>query len=152
VQNTCTADVDCGSSLLHCYDMKCAQCKVTADCASIDPEATCIDGVCKAGCKRNEDCPLFDECQSGKCVEVGCKSDRECLFATSDPLSKCVDKECITPCTNDAECTTPFHVCEDQKCVFVGCESNEECRVLLDLEPGTFGTGPTDMAVCRAPK
>jgi hypothetical protein len=145
VQDTCTIDSDCGSSLLKCFDKQCAQCKVTADCA--DPDAACVKGVCQAACKHNEECKLFEACQSGTCVKVGCTSDRECLFATQDPLAKCVDKECITPCTNDAECSAPFHVCEAEKCVFVGCESNEECRVLLGLQ-SSFNT---ETAVCRTP-
>ena len=51
----------------------------------------CVDGACTSGCKHNEQCPLFNECQSGECVEVGCKSARECYFATKNPLSECRD-------------------------------------------------------------
>ncbi len=145
IEDHCTMDTDCGSSLLKCFDMKCAQCKVNADCA--DPDAACVSGVCKAGCKRNEQCPLFQACQSGKCVDVGCASDRECLFSTQDPLSKCVDKKCVTPCQNDTECTGPFQVCDMGSCKFVGCETNEECRVFLGIQD-SLGQ---ETAVCRAP-
>lgn len=141
--NRCTDDLDCGS-VLRCFSGRCSQCEVSDDC--LDPDDQCVNNVCRSGCQRNEQCPLFYECRSGECVDVGCQSDRECYFATNDPRSECRDTECMSPCDNDAECGT-FSLCEDGACVFVGCETDEECRIYLGLA-NTFGS---DQAVCRDP-
>jgi hypothetical protein len=148
VTTGCSVDADCGSSLLKCVSKKCVQCAVDADCTTFGTDYKCTKNVCKTGCKKNEECALFEACQNGACVDVGCTSDRECLFATHDPLSKCTDKKCVTPCTTDAECGGSFNVCEQGQCKFVGCETDEECRVLLGLE-NSIGH---ETAVCRDPE
>jgi hypothetical protein len=142
--NVCTQDFDCGSGVLRCFNGRCAQCMTADDCTGMDQQ--CVAGFCSAGCRRDEQCPLFNECQSGECVEVGCKSARECYFATKNPLSECKDGSCSTPCTDDATCGE-LNVCNEGHCQFVGCETNDECRTLLGLAnvPGS------DRAVCREP-
>ncbi|MDD9940659.1 MAG: hypothetical protein OXU20_06315 [Myxococcales bacterium] len=141
--NRCETDLDCGGGgIVRCLDGTCTQCRAPADCPNEDD--LCIAGVCRAGCERNEQCPLFHECQAGQCVEVGCTSDRQCLFSTRDPRSRCQDGQCVAPCQNDAECSD-FHACEDERCVFVGCEADEECRVFLMLQNVPDST----RAVCR---
>jgi hypothetical protein len=142
--NACKTDVDCGAPSLHCFSGMCAQCKASTDCTGMDQQ--CVAGVCTAGCMHNEQCPLFNECKDGECVKSGCKTARECYFATQNPLSECKDGECITPCTNDASCGQQ-QICDDGHCVFVGCESDEECRALL----GLASVVGSDRAVCREP-
>jgi hypothetical protein len=147
----CTVDDDCGfSSLPFCVNATCVECKATTDCAD-QPGTTCVSGVCREPCTRNEQCPLFFGCQAGACVDVGCMSDRECAFGTGNPRSKCVDKKCSTPCESDSECATlgnPFNACENGRCVFVGCESNEECRAFLGY---ANDLSSTRTAVCKMP-
>lgn len=143
--NRCSTDTDCGvGGVLRCLDGTCTQCRAPADCQ--DPDDLCIAGVCRSGCERNEQCPLFFECQAGQCEEVGCTSDRECLFATKDPRSKCNDGKCESPCENDAECGD-LHACVDGRCKFVGCATDEECRIYLNLANVQDST----RAVCQAP-
>ena len=104
-----------------------------------------------AACTIDENCPLLHTCKDGKCVETGCKSDRECAFMTKNPRGICSDGKCQIPCDTDSDCsvaadpTSAFQVCDTGQCVFVGCESDAECRALLGLEnqPGTAH------AVCR---
>jgi len=144
--NKCMNSSECSAALV-CVNEKCVQCSVEKPCSN--PMAACVDGACKAACTRNEECPLFFNCQAGKCVYAGCSSDRECYFSTRDPLSKCTETKCQTPCESDAECSTVgFQVCDAGRCVDVGCESDAECRVRLNLNEQTNNavTG-----VCRAP-
>ena len=140
----CSVDSDCAVATERCFAGACAQCATDGDCKMSGQR--CVSSICRAGCDRNEQCPLFFECKSGECSEVGCKSDRECYFSTKNSLARCVEKKCATPCTSDAQCPD-LQVCRDSRCAFVGCESNEECRVLLNLagQPGN------DRAVCRLP-
>ena len=85
-------------------------------------------------CARDTECPLFNECQEGECVRVGCQSDRECASSLRNGRAICVKDtgKCTTPCTNDAECNTgtsySFMGCVKKECVYLGCESDEECR------------------------
>jgi hypothetical protein len=141
---SCRADTDCAALDQRCFAGSCAQCAQDADCAASDQH--CIGAVCRAGCERNEQCPLFHECQASECVAAGCKSDRECQFATKDTQARCLDTTCVTPCQYDAQCA-PLQVCADGRCSFVGCQTDEECRVFLNLanQPGP------DRAVCRLP-
>jgi hypothetical protein len=144
VANACEVDTDCFSAALRCFDGVCAQCVMSSDCP-VEGEQ-CMSGVCRAGCERNDQCPLFFACQEGECIETGCQSARECYFATQDPLSECRDGTCVTPCENDAECGA-FEACSNRSCMFIGCETDEECRILLGVQsvPGS------DRAVCREP-
>jgi hypothetical protein len=103
-----------------------------------------------AACTIDENCPLLHDCQDSACVDVGCRSDRECVFVTGDALGKCREGECKVPCEADTDCVSEaledrFQVCEQGECVFVGCESDVECRALLGLAsmPGNAH------AVCR---
>ena len=92
---------------------------------------------------------MLNACQSGRCVDVGCQSDRECVFASKSPISRCVDKACVTPCQSDSQCALPQQGCVSGSCAFVGCETDQECRVareVADEDPGS-----TVQAVCRAP-
>jgi hypothetical protein len=142
--SACKTDTDCGSTVLHCLNGMCVQCKASTDCTSADQQ--CVAGVCRAGCVNDEQCPLFSACQSGQCIDVGCKSARECYFATKNPLSECKSSKCITPCDHDAECGD-LELCDQGHCLSVGCESDAECRALLGLQNVPGG----ERAVCREP-
>lgn len=133
----CASDAECLSTQTpFCVDTRCSQCGDDNDCPGAGTQ--CVDGVCMAPCSIDENCPLLHACQDSVCVDVGCMSDRECVFATGNTQAKCVEGECAAPCTTDAECVsddqTRFQVCEDSRCVFVGCDSDAECRALLNLQ------------------
>lgn len=144
---TCTSDVDCGGSgVLKCFSGRCVQCASDQDCGG---SATCLKGFCRGGCTKNEECPVLNACQDGRCVDVGCQSDRECVFAMKSPISRCEQGDCVTPCESDNQCPLPQQGCVDGSCAFVGCETDQECRVargLADEDPRS-----TEQAVCREP-
>jgi hypothetical protein len=131
-----------------CVEGSCRQCERDANCPGDGTQ--CVDGVCMAGCTLDEHCPALHTCQEGECIEVGCASDRECVFLTADVASICdtTNGMCRTPCLRDLDCgsqTEHFQVCTEGQCTFVGCENDAECRALLQL---TSQSG-TARAVCR---
>lgn len=123
---------------IFCSDNnKCVECTEDSDC---NEDESCEDNQCIGDCKTDLDCDFFHECQSGVCVEVGCKSDRECIALTGNVFAICEDKECRQPCETDLECSSPdnfqFSICIDGYCENVGCETAEECRLRMNkLEP-----------------
>ncbi len=146
-QVECASDLDCGGSgVLRCFAGKCAQCAADSDCNGV---AACVSGLCRAGCNRNEECPLLSECKEHRCEHVGCRSDRECFFESGSPRSQCVERECRTPCESDVACTHPFSGCREGFCMFVGCDTDEECRGVLQLFDQPVGNPAR--AACRPP-
>jgi hypothetical protein len=145
----CKSSAECTSAQTpYCLEGKCRQCDTDSACGATGQK--CVEGVCTAPCRIDENCPALHSCMDGTCVETGCKSDRECAFMQKNPRAVCRDAQCSVPCDRDADCTGDeaadnFQVCDQGHCVFVGCESNGECRALLDLEamPGNV------KAVCR---
>ena len=155
--NSCKVNADCfGVGLKMCDADRCVQCIADEDCDAAKSE-TCLKGLCKKPCTNNEECPVFDACQMGECVYVGCLSDRECILAASRGIApgggaavggsedarllKCLPSEadpkistCKVPCENDGSCGSEFEVCDKGYCKFVGCDSNEECRAYLGIE------------------
>lgn len=144
----CETNEECGSTQTpFCVNNRCSQCGEDVDCAGAGTQ--CVEGVCMAACAIDENCPLLHACQDSVCVDTGCTSDRECVFALSNSLAACVDGDCSVPCDDDADCAggeqNGFEVCEEQRCVFVGCENDAECRALLNLQSLPGNTH----AVCR---
>lgn len=130
-----------------CESGRCVQCKTTADCA--DEEDICVEGRCIEGCKVDDECPVFNNCQAGQCVHVGCVSDRECILYSRNADAKCEEskdekdkgkKSCSIPCEENAECGT-LNVCEDGECKFLGCETDTDCRA---YHRDTNSSGPGD--------
>lgn len=143
----CSSDAECMSQQTpFCVEERCVQCDQDSSCPGAG--SRCVDGACLAPCEVDENCPLLHACEDGECVEVGCRSDRECVFLDDDPLAVCRDGECDVPCTQDTDCVEDgrrFQVCVEGSCTFVGCESDAECRALLMLE-----NSPDDTrAICR---
>lgn len=121
-----------------CLGGKCAQCASDDDCkkGNASSDLACVSGVCKAPCQGDGDCAGFDRCLSGKCVESGCQTNRECIAATRNVEASCgTDGKCIVPCQTDLECGNPkgysFYSCVSGKCLYMGCESDKDCRLLL---------------------
>jgi hypothetical protein len=143
----CQSNAECTSQQTpFCIEGSCRQCSRDANCPGDGTQ--CVDGLCMAGCGQDEHCPPLHACQEGECVDVGCASDRECVFLTGDVASICDDGMCRTPCVRDLDCggeTERFQVCDEGQCVFIGCETDSECRALLQLssQPGIAH------AVCR---
>lgn len=155
--HSCETNTDCVTpGLSQCRsDGRCVQCLEDEDC--VDDQQTCVEGSCRKPCEHNEECPLFEECntKSGKCEYVGCRSDRECVLAASRPsvdpenpspsaaedprLLKCLPSTadpqvmtCKIPCENDGSCGAQS-VCDEGYCRFIGCKDDEECRGYLGL-------------------
>lgn len=128
----CTASAECSSLLTpFCSNGVCSECAEHADCPGESDK--CIGGECQAPCTLNEHCPLLSECQNGQCVDVGCKTDKECYFLLGDTRATCKAGECVVPCASNQECAD-FQACQDGECTFVGCDTDEECRIYLGLE------------------
>jgi len=158
---SCTSDVQCAVATPYCADGKCNQCRTSDDCK----DEECIEGHCGPECKSDTQCALFESCQSGKCVFVGCRSDRECVLQarstttapTQDPrLAKChIEKNigtCVFPCEIDAQCAST-EVCVAGVCKYIGCETDGECATIAGLhnQPVPTPDRPwTSTAVCEA--
>lgn len=167
VQDTsCDNNDDCGSGF--CQDDRCVECRRDSDCDE-DNDELCVDGRCERGCEEDEECPLFNECDDGECIPVGCKSDRECVLAASRGgtegaaddarLYQCLPSDiegqdynvCKIPCENDGACNSDFQVCDKGFCKFIGCQNDEDCRAYLGLsnEEVTDAKPYVSKAVCR---
>jgi hypothetical protein len=136
----CTSDLQCGS--FFCVGGQCVQCRNNEECGG--GGLSCVEGFCTPGCVKNEECPLFNSCESGQCVETGCTSDRECILFTGRPEAVCKEGQCTVDCESNAECGQ-LEACTDGKCIFIGCETNDDCRAALHIENQDIS------AVCREP-
>ena len=143
IDDSCESDNDCSLAAPMCDAGDCVQCKSADDCDA-DAKEQCVAGVCGSACKEDTQCPAFNSCQDGECVETGCKTDRECILLSAgqrdsdqDPrLSKCTIKDgqgiCTYPCEIDAQCGST-EVCVNNVCEFIGCETNAECKAFTGL-------------------
>ncbi len=166
----CTDDQSCANSGKggKCLGGKCAQCATDTDCGGSNSDLTCVSGKCQPPCQGDGDCPGFERCLQGRCIEGGCQTTRECIAATRNVEATCgTDGKCIVPCQTDLECGNPkgysFFSCVDGQCLYMGCESDKDCRLLLGgatgSSGGTSGTtssggtsgglGPKQHVVCR---
>jgi hypothetical protein len=159
VDTRCSADTECGAATPFCTDGSCTECRNSEDC---DMEE-CIDGRCGPQCESDTQCKLFETCSTGKCVYVGCRSDRECVLqagnsaSSQDPrLAKCRIEEdrgtCVFPCEVDAQCA-PTEVCLEGVCEYLGCETDAECKTIAGLHnlPAPTPERPwITKAACRA--
>ena len=142
VDNRCTSDASCGLQTPFCNQGKCEACRTSDDCK----DKECVDGHCGPACEADSECALFEACQTGKCVYVGCRTDRECVLMAGqagaaapaqDPrLAKCSLESgpgtCVFPCDIDAQCA-PSEVCFEGICKYIGCESDAECKTIAGL-------------------
>jgi hypothetical protein len=143
---SCSDDGDCSFDEV-CISSRCAQCREDSDCGGA---LVCDDGKCVDRCEKHEQCPIFHECQSGSCVEVGCASDLECVALFADAFAACIDAECRRPCSSDADCNPGGFqqvVCASGYCVPLGCETDEQCRIELQSQ-----LDGNDEAECREVK
>jgi len=125
-RRACTSDTSClTTEVCDVAEGYCVGCLADADCGE---GGTCVNNVCTAGCQGDEDCPFFNQCMDGECIEVGCQTDRECKVYTNDIQAVCKNGECQVQCSSDFECAAN-NVCVSGACVPVGCETNEECRL-----------------------
>lgn len=145
---SCESDTDCeftpGTPLCS-DDGRCVRCLEDADCNEDAGEACNSENQCEKPCKKDEECPFLSECNSGECVEVGCKSNLQCVLWFASPgndmegsqdarQAECVDvpgldhKQCRIPCEVDAQCGSDQFVCELGVCTFIGCSNNDDCR------------------------
>jgi hypothetical protein len=177
VQDTsCTTNANCLSGDRNiCSAGNCVECVEDDDCDTTKGEQ-CRKNACKKPCTANEECPLFQGCQNGDCVQTGCKSDRECVLAANMSntqtqtggvvvrsnedarLIKCLPSDadpkintCKVPCENDGACGSQFQICDSGYCRFIGCETDEECRGYLGIvsEMVTDAKPFISHAVCR---
>jgi hypothetical protein len=158
---SCNSDIQCVASTPFCSSGKCSECRTSEDCEDED----CIAGHCGPTCKVDTQCGLFEACQAGECVFVGCRSDRECVLQASnknatpaqDPrLAKCQLENqlgtCVFPCEIDAQCAST-EVCLGGICKYIGCETDRECTTIAGLHNLPLPTPErpwTTTAVCEA--
>jgi len=161
VDASCNSDIQCAATTPFCSEGKCSECRTSEDCK----DEECMAGHCGPACKADTQCALFEACQAGACVYVGCRSDRECVLqaraanapTTQDPrLAKCnIEKNlgtCVFPCEIDAQCAAT-EVCLSGVCKYIGCETNSECTTIAGLHnlPAPTPDRPwTTTAVCEA--
>jgi peptidoglycan-associated lipoprotein len=89
-------------------------CETDKDCHD---KEFCVDRKCQQ-CRKADDCPIGNECQSGKCQPIAgyCRSKSDC------PADKeCVANRCRT-CAADKECPS------GQRCVKGSCTSKKPCK------------------------
>ncbi len=145
--NSCETDSECvvGNRRV-CEDSECVECVLDEDCdSSLDDDDdfdVCRAGTCVTPCKGDSECGLFQACDEGECMYVGCKSDRECILSgiasgNGDPrLAKCVDESgvgvCKIKCEIDAHCALD-ETCDDGACKYIGCQDDAECKTILGL-------------------
>ncbi|MDF3067873.1 MAG: hypothetical protein K0R38_3474 [Polyangiaceae bacterium] len=144
IPNACQADDDCFGARPVCVEGACAECGASADCSF---DKACVEGGCETPCRNDSHCGLFEACQAGECLYVGCRSHRECALVPDVRalgLSSGIDTRllrchteagvgrCLVPCQTDSQCA-PTEVCSGGLCEYVGCESTEECKTILGL-------------------
>lgn|GEM_PF-548537 len=158
---SCNSDIQCSTRTPYCSAGKCSECRTSRDCN----DEECILGQCGPDCKSDTQCGLFETCQAGACVYVGCRSDRECVLQASnknaalaqDPrLAKCNIEDdlgtCVFPCEIDAQCAST-ELCLDGICTYIGCETDSECTTIAGLHDLPLPTPErpwTTSAVCEA--
>jgi hypothetical protein len=139
VDARCASDVQCGATTPYCSEGACVECLSSDDCEMEE----CVDGHCGPQCETDTQCKLFEACQAGECVYVGCRTDRECVLKAGaappgqDPrLARCQIEEghgtCVFPCEIDAQCA-PSEVCLEGMCEYIGCETDTECKTIAGL-------------------
>lgn len=127
---TCSDLVLC-PGLLVCDSGNCVRCVSDNDCLG---NAKCSDNECAQACDVDSDCPYFNQCLEGACIDVGCQTDRECKAFLNNPQALCQDGDCFSVCSTDINCGAAEGsnmVCMNGTCVPAGCETDEECRVQL---------------------
>jgi len=160
VDDSCLEDAECPATTPFCVANACVECAKDMDC----DDEKCINGHCGPRCKADTQCGVFEACQGGECVHVGCRSDRECVLAAraqnsasaQDPrLAKCsIVNEigtCVMPCDIDAQCA-PTEVCSEGTCKYIGCETDAECKTIAglhDLPVSTPERPWVTTAVCK---
>jgi len=144
IPTACEDSAECFGSTPLCDEGQCVECTGSADCSF---DQACLMGRCETPCESDGNCAVFEACQAGECIYVGCRSDRECRLLPSvevaglppgtDPrLLRCHTQEgigrCIVPCQTDAQCPTT-EVCRGGVCEYIGCEVDAECKTILGL-------------------
>lgn len=98
----CSVDEQC--ELFHsCEAGSCVKtgCTSDAECRALfddDPEAACVDTVCREPCTSDRDCFGWQEdrrlCNAGFCYDLGCETDEECRIRLEYQLSGNAQAEC----------------------------------------------------------
>ncbi len=141
IPTDCESSNECFGTTSLCDEGKCVECTNTNDCTFGE---VCRQGRCETPCSSDLHCPLFEACEAGECIYVGCRSDRECTLLPSlseagiaevdQRLLRCTTingvGRCILPCTSDGQCP-PTEVCEKGVCQYIGCETASECKAIL---------------------
>jgi len=144
IPTNCETDAQCFGSKPLCVAGNCVECTVGTDCSF---DKICVEGSCQTPCESDAQCGLFEACQAGECVYVGCRTQRECtlvpdlrsigLAAGIDPRQlRCHTENgigsCLVPCQTDSQCA-PTTVCSGGLCQYIGCESSAECATILGV-------------------
>ncbi len=145
-KTTCTDPTQCtsGGAPLCSARGVCVRCSTNADCPQDDPICNPALDEC-VECSTASDCPAgepFCIAGRGKCAEClnnghcgaakpfcdGDGSCEECLKeGDCGAGARCVDKECVTKCTGDAQCTGDRRFCNTATGVCMECRDNTHC-------------------------
>ncbi len=142
----------------YCNGSQCVECLQASHCLNkaicFGKLCNCVQEKCTPVCASDLECPGLQKCQSNKCVDGPCTTNRECVAFTGNPLSTCDQGKCRAPCVADADCSDPtfrtIQVCANGYCQDAGCETRDECKILLQKQ-GTLLTNLLDVE-CRAKK
>jgi hypothetical protein len=163
IPTVCSTDDDCFGSKPHCEQGECVECTDSTDCSF---DRICRKNSCETRCQNDANCALFEACQAGECIYVGCRSDRECSLIPDvnalelppglDPRAlRCHTENrvgtCVIPCENDSQCAVT-ETCEGGLCKYIGCENDSECKAIVGAQDKpTSDTEPwTPSYDCRA--
>lgn len=135
-KDPCSTSTDSCGPTRYCNGTKCVDCLMDAQCPA---DARCVNQKCERTCKSNRDCDYLFECQSGACVKVGCKTDRECIALEANERAVCHAGQCTLPCETSEECRSAdfpltLMACIGKVCVDAGCESDQECRIRMNQD------------------
>ncbi len=164
IPSSCESNDDCFGTEALCDEGQCVECVSRNDCTF---GKLCFAGRCETPCASDLHCPLFEACEAGQCIYVGCRSDRECSLLPSlvdiglgeldQRLLRCATIEgigrCILPCQSDGQCP-PSEVCSGGICEYIGCETEAECKAILATAEVSLDedTPWTTRLECRTPE
>jgi hypothetical protein len=144
IPTTCKSNSDCFGSKPVCVKGACAECATSDDCSF---DRICLSGSCETPCQNDAQCGLFEGCQAGECIYVGCRSNRECTLipdvrllalpaGVDARLLRCHTQkgigQCLIPCQTDSQCATT-EVCSGGLCQYIGCDTTAECKTILGV-------------------
>lgn len=105
-------------------------CALSSDCTE---GLVCVFQVCHVPCETDEDCPVADQGQQGRCV-VGEKPARVCLLDSESECARSSDCPGALVCAMDARCRNQCD--SDRDCLAAQVCAGSTCAPPSDLDEG----------------